>query len=158
MEQNRVLVVYFKQTVAEQVAKKLIGAVDTAGLDSDAAAISDFVQKLDAKRYKYILGLGQYSGRDQDALRLEMICNQKWRNTPLLHFKNRDMVPFMAESKLLKTQVGHGNSYCNLLSLQMRSAYPDTLYNFIHIPKNLDIHLASVELNSQLQDIHQNCA
>jgi len=158
MEQNRFLVVYYRQTVAEKVAKMLTGTVDIARIDSDVTAISDFVQKLDTKIYQYVLGLGQYSGRDQATLRLELTCNQKWRNTPLLYFKKREIVPFMNESKLLKHSVGYGNSYCNLLSLQMRNTYLHTPYNFVHIPKKFDIHLASFELNTQLQNIDQNCA
>jgi hypothetical protein len=40
-------VVYFRETVAEQVAKVLTGPVTLAGIDSDEITISDFAQKLD---------------------------------------------------------------------------------------------------------------
>jgi pyrrolidone-carboxylate peptidase len=91
----------------------------------------------------YILGMGIYSGKDQDAIRIETVTTNKFRNDPIEkdvaddHLKiNYFLKPTDHDVKLAS---GMGNSWCNLISWKiMRLIMNKKLasqYSFLHIPK-----------------------
>jgi hypothetical protein len=158
MKQSKVLVIYFKHTISEEVATNLTVAVDIVGLESNQISIKKFVQSPYLIDYQFIIGLGQYSGKDKKELRLETTCNKKWRNSLLLDMKITKIKPFLYETAQLRYAKGHGNSYCNFLSLLTINTHPNKLYNFIHIPEDFDPHKATTELDTQISLMMHSCA
>ena len=108
-----------------------------------------------ATQPKYILGIGEYSGRDKEAIRIETICSNKFRNTlsgSKLEYK--EINPFVVAGNEMKTSKGMGNSWCNLVSYRLMSL-PDMRggYTFLHIPKSFDIKRAATLIGTQIAQI-----
>jgi hypothetical protein len=80
------LCVYFTDTIAEKVAHLLHAPNVGKGLASTQEAIEDFVMNVEPTLYSAVIALGDYSGRDQDKLRLETTVNPAWRNTMLINY------------------------------------------------------------------------
>jgi len=105
-------------------------------------SLTNFANKL--QEFKFIVGLGDYSGKDQNNLRLETECH---REDQTFHINN-----------LLKPITGViysediGNSYCNLISFMITKNYPNTSYSFIHIPKKMDAKFAAKKINELIED------
>jgi len=107
----------------------------------------------------YILGLGSYSGIDQDKIRIERITTNQFRNdkieditTDKLEINNFLTIP--SSNNYFKYADAMGNSWCNLISWKiMRLIKNGTLhskYSFLHIPKSFDQKLASDEIDKIL--------
>ena len=112
-------------------------------IDSSIESIDKLVEKLIKLQPDKILGLGRYSGRDQDKIRIEATCSNKFRNStfdnsPLTHLSINHWIQPNDEFKLAK---GIGNSWCNLVSYKIMSAINSgklkSQYTFLHIPKNV---------------------
>lgn len=83
----------------------------------------------------YVLGLGSYSGVDQDKVRIETICTNQFRNnlidsnTP----QKMEINPFLQPTNKMKYASAIGNSYCNLVSwkimqlINQKGSSPNTL-------------------------------
>jgi pyrrolidone-carboxylate peptidase len=71
----------------------------------------------------YILGLGTYSGVDQDQIRKVTINS------------------FLSENSQMKSAEAMGNSHCNLVSWKIMQLINqgklNAQYTFLHIPKNM---------------------
>ncbi len=83
------LCVYCTDTIAEKVAHFLQTTNVSKGLASTQEAIEDFVMNVEPTLYSAVIALGQYSGRDQDKLRLETTVNPAWRNTRLINYTKK---------------------------------------------------------------------
>lgn len=107
----------------------------------------------------HILGLGSYSGIDQDKIRIERITTNQFRNDKIeesapdkLEINNFLSLPVPNDH--LKYASAIGNSWCNLISWKiMRLIENENLrsqYSFLHIPKNFDQSLAIQQIENIL--------
>ena len=144
----------FQHNLTEKVLKG-IDVGEKFSVLSHEVYISKFVQQLLKSNPPFVLGLGIYSGRDNDTLRIETVCSNKFKNTvqgPVLY--QRSITPFLQPLNKSKLAQGLGNSYCNLISFLIMDTIEkqklQTKYTFIHVPKNFDIGTAINEINSML--------
>jgi hypothetical protein len=145
---NDTLVFAFIGTAAAKVARKI--DVNSILVESNHEAIADLINNIRSLKPKRVLGLGDYNGRDQDKLRIETICNNKFRNQ-VLKENNLEIKPFLKPLNRSKYAKGLGNSWCNLVSLKIvNSKVADLEYCFIHVPKDFDIDGAVKEINDIL--------
>jgi hypothetical protein len=148
----KLLVFAFRNTAAERVARKLELPADTIYLDSSVEAIEQFVSSTDFLRYTHILGLGAYSGRDQDKLRIETVCTSQFRNSKD-NLQTLAIPYFLQPNEHMKLAKGMGNSWCNYVSHQLLSATSHAHYTFLHIPKSYEITSAGYAIRAQLLSI-----
>lgn len=141
------LVFAFQNNISETVLQKL-DTPHKRSIASDNSHIRTFLSELIETNPQYILGLGMYSGRDRNKLRIETVCKDKGKSRYINYFLNP-----ANHSKLAQ---GIGNSYCNLVSLLIMEAIDKgaltSKYTFIHIPKSFQSNLAVSEINKMLVD------
>lgn len=107
---------------------------------------------------KYILGLGSYSGIDNDEIRIEQVCTNKFRNNTYdgNPYKEIQINSFIKPSSTFKYASGIGNSYCNLISYKIMSLIEEkrlpSQYTFLHIPKSMNHFEASKEIDKALKE------
>jgi hypothetical protein len=103
------------------------------------------------------LGLGVYSGRDQDKIRIEKSCTNKFRNDfiegdGLIEIK---IIPYLKPSQNSKYAQGIGNSWCNLISWKIMTIINKgelaSKYTFLHIPKRMKTGLAVAKIDEMLE-------
>lgn len=88
-----------------------------------------------------ILGMGIYSGRDKDKIRIETICTNKFKRGFLdIDEKVELTIPnFLTEDDKFKLAKGMGNSYCNFSAYKITKFIKgnklDTKFSFLHVPK-----------------------
>lgn len=142
--------VAFNGTIASEVLTSL-SQFKTYTIESNLESIHDFVTKADDIGTKYIIGLGQYSGRDTDKLRIETKCNKKFRNNEIANSQKLLLDEILSETDKAKKVCGLGNSFCNLLSVMiLNDTNRKYLYAFIHIPKNFKATVATAEILKML--------
>lgn len=151
---NNIKFFAFEGNVSEAVLDRLL-VLDKSLARSDVFVINSFVPKILNNKPTFIIGLGEYSGRDKDKLRIETICSNKFRNkTAGEKLETIRISEFLKTTKHSKLASGIGNSYCNLVSYliawQIRDAGLKTEYAFIHIPKGFNITLAATELKKMV--------
>lgn len=106
--------------------------------------IDHYLKMLLHDQPSHILGLGSYSGIDQDKIRIETITTNHFRNDPIevntpeeININNYLEI----SNENFKMTSALGNSYCNLISWKiMRPIEKGKLksrYSFLHIPKGL---------------------
>lgn len=144
----------FKNTIADKVLKKL-PVENKFFIDSNEAAIDKLIKNIVKLQPSYIIGLGEYSGRDKGKLRIETICTNKFRNQIVGNgLRQVGISSFLTSSLHSKYATGIGNSYCNLVSFKimeaLRTNKSKSQYGFIHIPKNFDVTLAVIESNQYI--------
>lgn len=108
----------------------------------------------------HILGLGMYSWRDQDALRIETHCSNQFRNE-YMHSQKKEAItlqPFLTpDNSLWKFANGMGNSLCNKTSYEImqliRTWELHSQYTFIHIPMSFSCSVAAREIDTALRHI-----
>ena len=109
---------------------------------------------------EYILGLGVYSGIDQDKIRIETKCSNQFRNDFIEENKFEEILmnPFLKPFQLSKYATGIGNFYCNLVSWKiMRFILQKKLksqYTFLHIPKSLGTIMLVKEIDFLMKVLH----
>jgi len=106
--------------------------------------IDHYLKMLLHDQPSHILGLGSYSGVDQDKIRIETITTNRFRNDLI-----EDNAPeevninnyLETSNENFKMASALGNSYCNLISWKiMRLIEKGKLksrYSFLHIPRGL---------------------
>lgn len=151
----RLLIFAFRGTIAESVARALPFPADVVVLDSTEAAIDTFVQDTPFASYSHVLGLGVYSGRDQDRLRTETACTSQFRNQKET-LRTLAIPYFLRPDDSAKLAAGMGNSWCNLVSYRLLTLYPDLLYTFLHIPKTFAVERACAVVGEHLSVIGNN--
>lgn len=106
-----------------------------------------------------ILGLGSYSGADQNKIRIERITTNQFRNDKIEEnapdkLEINNFLQFPIPNDHLKYADAIGNSWCNLISWKIiRLIENGTLhsrYTFLHIPKDFDQKLAVSAINQAL--------
>ncbi len=142
--------VAFNNTIAAKVLSRL-SQFQTYTIESDFSSLADFVKTADVLDAKYIIGLGQYSGRDRDMLRIETRCNKNFRNNPIEKSNKLQLDDILTLTDKSKRATGLGNSWCNLISVMMlNNTKRNYLYAFIHIPKNFNPKVAAKEILEML--------
>lgn len=115
-----------------------------------------FFNELISIQPKYILGLGQYSGRDQDKIRIELNCTNKKGNTLIDGniLKEQSINSFFTPSQYSKYAYALGNSQCNQISWKIMQLIDSkrlkSRYTFLHIPKKIDFKIAINQIESEL--------
>lgn len=147
---KNVIIFAFKNTNAERVARGLSTLFEVIYLDSSVKSVKDFVNDINLSRYQYIIGLGDYSGRDTDQLRVETKCNNQFRNNKTT-LECINIPHFIKQDEYVKYANGIGNSWCNLVSYMLLKNNPEIRkYTFVHIPKKFPINIAVNNLRRQL--------
>ncbi len=106
---------------------------------------------------KYILGLGVYTGRDQDKIRIETKCTNQFRNNVIEEktIEEIDINYFLTPSISSKYATAIGNSYCNLVSWKImrliETKQLQSQYTFLHVPKSMKAMTAVKEIDQMLK-------
>lgn len=144
--------VAFNNTTATKVLSGL-SQYHIYKIRSDFSSLTDFVRTSNTLGAKYIIGLGQYSGKDKDNLRIETRCNKKFRNDEIEKSDHLQLDDILLPAHKSKLAFGLGNSWCNLFSVMMlNNPNRNYLYTFIHIPKNFKTEEATEEIFKMLPD------
>lgn len=132
------LIFGFAGTIAEKVAKSLGDIAHIKIIKSDEAFIERFVAQTDFSQYKNIIGMGMYSGKDKDRVRIETECSSQFRNNK--ENLQKLAIPYsMGESDIFKLAKCIGNSWCNLVSFRLLASGKITNYTFLHIPPTMSV-------------------
>ncbi|MBI4895750.1 MAG: hypothetical protein HY831_04635 [Candidatus Aenigmarchaeota archaeon] len=136
-----ILGVAFKGNISESVLKGL-DIENKYFLYSNKNSVKAFIKYLEKSRYDFILGLGQYSGVDNNKLRIELECTNKFRNNTIEKKFRKIRINNFLLTENFKLSKGIGNSYCNILSFLIMDMIEKnkmkTKYSFVHIPKYFD--------------------
>jgi len=119
--------------------------------------IDHYLKLLLHDKPSHILGLGSYSGIDQDKIRIETITINRFRNHKIAENapEQIELTNFLISSnKNFKLATALGNSWCNLISWKiMRLIENGSLsskYSFLHIPKGFNLNSASQKIENIL--------
>lgn len=126
------LVISFKETVADIVAKDLQFCT-VYSIHSSLSGIEFALKTIRELKPSKVLGVGSYSGVDRDNIRLEKFCSDRFRNVG-----NGTRIPLNNWARAhghIKPTTNIGNSWCNKLSWEITNKFPDIPYSFLHIPK-----------------------
>lgn len=154
---SNLIIFAFQNTASENVLKEINHPFKEL-VHSNPDEITSFINKQLLKEPKYILGLGDYSGKDTDRLRIELSCSNKFRNKLLgERLETFQISEFLSSQHVSKYAKGIGNSYCNLISYKfaqniLRSNL-ETKYGFIHIPKEFDMKEAAKEIEKLISKL-----
>lgn len=144
-----ILVFAFRGTIAHTTAKLLQCADAVVIIDSSVAAIERFVRTTSFDRYEYILGLGVYSRRDKEMLKIETVCSGRFgRNAS--DSATLALPSFLTEAPGMKLATSMGIGWCNLVSYRLMQAVHPQHYSFVHIPKTFSAQRAAALLDEQL--------
>lgn len=105
---------------------------------------------------QYILGLGSYSGVDQEKIRIETLSSNQFRNGSVEGNKyvEVEIKPFLLPTKIMKYANAIGNSYCNQTSWQIMKLINQgkltSQYTFLHIPKSIPFWTVTQEIDLAL--------
>lgn len=141
----KIIAFAFRGNISSKVLEKL--DIDKKYyLKSDKKELEKFVEELIKINPKYILGLGMYSGRDKDKLRIETHYSENGKKFPINYF--------LTPGKNTKLASGIGNSYCNYISALIMKAINggklNSKYTFIHVPKSFEIESAVEEIGKMM--------
>lgn len=151
---TNLIIFAFKGTHAEKVLAQIPFGVKVL-VPSDANQIPHVVHTLLKAQPYYILGLGQYSGKDADLLKIETYCSNKFRNTVRgARYDEIRLDNFLTPGLHSRYAKSMGNSYCNLISYlimsQIREKNLQTKNSFVHIPRSFDVHLAMNKISRMI--------
>lgn len=106
--------------------------------------IEHYLNILTHDQPEFVLGLGVYSGIDQDKIWIETQATNKFRNNPIdPSFSEAEILPlntFLEPDANSKFASGLGNSWCNLISWKITTLINQKVlkshYTFLHIPNS----------------------
>lgn len=145
-KKNRLIVFAFKETTSSKVLERL-KVRNKRYVDSSAHSIDSFVSGLPFREGLWVLGIGDYSGRDKEKLRIETRCHPRFRKRTLTG--KSKMSPFLKPGLRSKYAQGLGNSFCNLISHRIINR-TRAEYAFIHIPKGFEVESAVSEISAMI--------
>ncbi|MBU0578913.1 hypothetical protein KKE34_05445 [Patescibacteria group bacterium] len=109
----------------------------------------------------YVLGLGTYSGADQDQIRIETICTNQFRNDYVDGNEKQKVTinSFLSENSQMKLAEATGNSHCNLVSCKIMQLINqgklNAQYTFLHIPKRMKPWVTTETIDQKLIEFKQ---
>ena len=131
------LIFGFKGNISGEILKDLEIKSDKVLL-TNLDSFTDLLNTIQIKNPNYILGLGQYSGKDQKYIKLEICCSNRFRNSPDIP-ERININSFINPTNQIHLANSIGNSFCNKISYQIMKNHPKhSRYTFLHIPKNFD--------------------
>lgn len=147
----------FRGTITESILRSLPLAHKRV-VESSVSAIDALIDESMEAAPKYIIGMGQYTGRDRDRLRVETVCTNKFRNSIEGNaFEVLEISEFLVPSLRSKFARGMGNSWCNRVSYCIAKRILDqnlpTQYAFIHIPASFNAILAAEEIHMMIDHV-----
>ncbi|RJQ26033.1 hypothetical protein C4577_04360 [Candidatus Parcubacteria bacterium] len=105
--------------------------------------INQYLNILIYDKPEYVLGLGEYSGIDQEAVRIETVAKNQFRNDPIepdVFLKEVCFTPFVKQVNGTKLVSGLGNSWCNFISWKILRLISNnklsSRYSFLHVPRS----------------------
>ena len=123
------------------------------------ASMGSYLKLLIENQPKYILGMGIYTGKDKDYIKIETVCTNQFRRS----FMSEDSLltqsinPFVQESGLCLFSQSIGTSYCNLISWKIMSAISNgnlkSQYTFLHIPKLMNVEASTLDVQNLINNI-----
>lgn len=120
------------------------------------SSIGKYMEFLLRNKPEYILGLGVYSGKDQNKIRIETLCTNKFRNELRegSTLKKSAINPFLEPSENSKYASGIGNSYCNLTAWKITKLIKEeklsSQFTFLHIPEKMKTWFVIKEIDKIL--------
>lgn len=109
----------------------------------------------------YILGLGTYSGVDQDQIRIETVCSNQFRNEyiPGNEKQKVKLNSFLWDNWQMKLTEAMGNFHCNLVSWKIiqliNQGKLNAQYTFLHIPRNMKPWVVTEVIDQKLFEFKQ---
>lgn len=123
--------------------------------------VEHYLEMLLHDQPRYVLGLGTYSGVDQDQIRIETICTNQFRNDYVDgNEKQKIMISsFLLEKSQMNLAEAMGNSHCNLVSWKIMQLINqgelNAQYTFLHIPKSMKPWVATEIIDQKLFEFKQ---
>ncbi len=153
------LLVFFKGSSIHRTAFSSLSTLytsielSTLTLESCNQIISPVLETINTTTEPlHIIAIGDYSGRNNNEIRIELVCKNKFRNKDIaqepsykfnsyyenIYLKNPKLIPISFKLK----NTGMGNNYCNLFSYKLNeyiSKLPKDLkskiyFDFLHVP------------------------
>ena len=152
MNPNEIHGFAFGRTISSRVLYGLKN-IDCCYLVFGIDSINGYLKFLIQNQPKYILGMGTYGGIDQNKIRIEEICTNKFRNSYIEggRLESHKINSFLELNDSFKLADGIGNSYCNYISYQITKLINNgdlkSKYTFLHIPKTISAYTASKEID-----------
>ncbi len=145
----KTLIFGFENTVTEKVARQLSDIADIEVIKSNTADIERFITQTDLFHYERVIGMGTYSGRDKDHVRIETECSSQFRNNK----ENLTRLPipyFIDENNTFRLAKGIGNSWCNLVSFHLVKSLNVAKYTFLHVPHTMPVTKVENAIRAEL--------
>jgi len=123
--------------------------------------IDHYLEMLSHDQPSFVLGLGTYSGVDQEKIRIETVCTNKFRNNYVddTEKQNVKLNSFLSANSQIKLAEDMGNSHCNLVSWRIMQLINcgklNSKYTFLHIPKNMKPWIATQVVDVELEEFKQ---
>ncbi|MBP7057263.1 hypothetical protein KBB08_02120 [Candidatus Gracilibacteria bacterium] len=108
---------------------------------------------------QHIIGLGIYTGKDQEAIRIETTAKNQFRNMTIESTAAIEEIieqsSFLTPITGTKITTSMGNSWCNLISWKIMRIIKDgslkSQFTFLHIPKTFPQSQAIMLINQMIE-------
>jgi len=123
--------------------------------------INHYLEMLLHDQPAFVLGLGTYSGIDQEEIRIETVRTNKFRKDYVddMEKQNIKLNSFLSANSQMKLAEAMGNSHCNLVSWKIMKLINrgelNSEYTFLHIPKNMKPWIAAQIIDAELEEFKQ---
>ncbi len=130
--------------------------IDCCYLVWGTSSIETYLDFLLQHQPAHILGLGAYTGKDQDKIRIEQTCTNKFRNGFIEgnSLETIQINPYLKSNPTSKFAKGIGNSYCNYISYRITKLIETgelkSRYTFLHLPKSFNLYLAVQSIDQMI--------
>ncbi len=125
--------------------------------------INHYLDMLIHDQPPYILGLGPYSGVNQNQIKIETQFSNKFRNEYVkgnTSYKKLHTRSFLSPSSQIKPIKASDNSYCNLVSWKIAQLInrqlPHSHYTFLHVPKTMRSETVSQIIDKALAEFSKS--
>lgn len=121
--------------------------------------INHYLKILDADRPQYVLGLGRYTGRDKDRIRIETLCNNRYGKSFIEgdSYCTKEMKPYISPNGDFKYAYSLGYSWCNYISWKITELINSKRlvmkYTFLHVPKSFKSQYATEIINESIKNL-----
>lgn len=154
----KILAFAFQNNISEQVLDQLPIETKLVLGPNIAIDLGNLIQLIIVMKPDHILGLGSYSGRDKDKLRIELKCTNKFRNAiygeQIVELELPNFLKLVEDTKYAR---GIGNSWCNFVSYflmkDLKESKSKAKYSFVHIPNTFEIKQSADRINKMIMNI-----
>lgn len=120
-------------------------------------SINRYLEFLLHGKPEYILGLGVYTGRDRNKIRIETKCSNQFRNSFIEgnNLQELTIKPYIKPLENSEFVERTGNSYSNMASWKITKLINQgelpSQYSLLHVPKIMSIKIAITEIDKMLE-------